>query len=418
MFKLGFHLWKSKKFSNILLTVLIALSIFMAHFCVGIVNDRLSLFDTVRNFDKEQTYYYMCNTLDNIERAAFDEEEKTGVHTQIPTFKEYMSQMTNGNPPDISYIYSGAAFSAEDMSEGYGGGVIYIATDNDTSRKLNIGTLSDGQWFTDAPHKDGYINAVVLEGKYHTGDTFTVALDNGNSETFDTMNILVTGVLPDDSHMLAPDTSGTGLGLNEIFPKTHSSVENGLYSVIYFSSEDEAVTSHKDNLTMSYSCFLTLDPHAENHQTIQNLKKFGWLLSFDEIYQATYTYIYEQISRIFPLLLGVFMMTVVCLVCVMTLNSTDYMKTYSIYYLCGMNLSDMKKILFSYSLIIMLSSGILFTVLFTLATFNKNFSEILIINQYNLYVLSGIVVLLIAVMVFVPYLMLTRYSPKQALTEN
>ncbi|MBQ7521974.1 MAG: hypothetical protein IJU14_03745, partial [Clostridia bacterium] len=158
--------------------------------------------------------------------------------------------------------------------------------------------------------------------------------------------------------------------------------------------------------------------YAENNQTVQNLKKFGWLLSFDEIYQATYTYIYEQISRIFPLLLGVFMMTVVCLVCVMTLNSTDYMKTYSIYYLCGMNLADMKKILFSYSLIIMLSSGILFTLLFTLATFNKNFSEILIINLYNLYVIFGIIVLLIAVMVFVPYLMLAKYSPKQALTEN
>lgn len=425
-FKLGFHLWKSKKFSNILLMVLIAMSLFMVSLCVGIVNNQFSMFNSVRNFDKSETYYYMCNTLDDMVILAYDEAEKTGVMPDVPTFEEYLAEITDNVGVKADYLYTEIAPVYQGSEENYEQGVMYVAVSNAVGKKLNVGNLKKGEWFTDAPKQDGMLNVVALEGGYDVGDTFNLCLfahnfDSEGRPLYDKVKCLVTGVLPSGTDMLIPGEMNTKATVDTLMKKTSSDVANGMMSVLYFSYDDEVVQPYKKNLNISHTCFMykdTSDKESDIQNTFTNLKKYGWLLNFDEIYGYSYETVYEQVAAVLPFLVGIFLMTVVCLMCIMVLNSADYLKTYSVYYLCGMNWSDMRKILLSYSLIMVFGAGVLTGIIHIATTMADTFGGMTVTNGYNPLAVCGVVVLIVAVMVFVPYRMLAKSSPKQALTEN
>lgn len=123
------------------------------------------------------------------------------------------------------------------------------------------------------------------------------------------------------------------------------------------------------------------------------------------------------VIELIPFMFGVFLLTVICLICMMTLNAMDHMKTYSVYYLCGMNRGDMKKILFSYTLIIMVLSLFLFALLSVGAWFLMGMDQIILLKLNNLCITLGILLVMILIFVFIPYI-LVRSSPKDALRNN
>ena len=425
-FKLGFHLWKSKRFSNILLIILMAMSLFMISICVGILNNQFSMFRAMRKFDKAETYYYMCNTIDDMEILAYDEAEKTGVMPDVPTFEEYLAEITDNVGVKADYLYMETVPAYQGNKETYEQGVTYVAVSNAVGEKLNAGGLKEGKWFTDAPKQEGILNVVALEGGYNVGDKFNLCLFSGNFNDegyplYDKVVCLVTGVLPSGADMLLPGEMNTKAQLNTLLKKLSSDVENGLMSVLYFSYEDSAVQAYRKNMNICHTCFIYKDTSAKEsdiQKTFTNMKKYGWLLNFDEIYGYSYETVYEQVAAVLPFLVGIFLMTVVCLMCIMVLNSADYLKTYSVYYLCGMNWSDMRKILLSYSLIMVFGAGVLTGIIHMATTMADTFGGMTVTNGYTLLAVCGVAVLIVTVMVFVPYRMLAKSSPKQALTEN
>lgn len=416
--RLGIHLFSSKTLSNMLLLILVALSLLISNVGIGIVNMQFSLLNAVQNFDKENTYYYMDITEDYFEEV----ENADGTVTLKPyNIKTTVESANSENAFDIGYIYYGEETVYRKKWTVYSRTVIYVGVDNKTSEKLNYGQLAEGEWYTKAKKTDGYLNVVAVKGAYEIGDKFNIHLQN--DENGIDIKCIVTGLLEQGTNMLSPDIASISseMNLNYFMRGAYTEKNEGVLSYIYFSYEDEAIKPYIDNLSLAKNCFLYKNANAtqeEVYRAIDELSDTGWTVKMQKICDNTYSYLYERISYLVPFMFGVFLLTIVCLVCVMTLNATDYMKTYSVYYLCGMNWSDMKKILLSYSLIIMIGSAMVSALALAFILIQGGFGGWAVFNIHNIFISLGIILAIILIMVFIPYFMLLKTSPKDALIKN
>ncbi|MGN0537968.1 MAG: hypothetical protein ACI4M3_08340 [Acutalibacteraceae bacterium] len=415
--RLGIHLFSSKTLSNMLLLILVALSLLVSNVGIGIVNMQLSLLNAVQNFDKENTYYYMDNTED------FEEVENADGSITIKqhTINKTVESANKEHAFDVGYIYYDSAIAYRKQLSFYSKSIIYIGVDNKTSENLNYGQLAEGEWYTKAKKTDGYLNVVAVKGNYEIGDKFNIHLQN--DENGIDIKCIVTGLLEQGANMLYPDTAvvDTEMSLNMFMQEAYTKKNGDPLSYIYFSYEDEAINPYIDNLYQAKKCFLYKNANAtqeEVYRAIDELSDTGWTVKMQKMCDNTYSYLYERISYLVPFMFGIFLLTIVCLVCIMTLNATDYMKTYSVYYLCGMNWSDMKKILLSYSLIIMIGSALVSALALVFILIQGGFVGLAVFNIYNIFISLGIIMAIILIMVFIPYFMLLKTSPKDALIKN
>lgn len=424
-FKLGIHLFSRKSFMNIMLIILISISFLLTNMCLGMFNERNSLMDSVQNFDKENDCYFMYNT-----QSFFD-----GSNFKEPTEADFVKD-AGSEKLKIGYVYSGTSdidvkqsFNTYLAKRKY---VSYIAFDNYTINCLNYGNLISGEWCTEAKHKDGYLNVVALDGSYNVGDTFELKFLKVEEETESYIDYegiyipcIVTGILKNGSHIYNSHTSGNGISLSTLMPETFVETSKGEKSVIYFSYEDETVRElfkdDKTNKPLLSNCFLHFDDTLSEQEIFEikeNLGNSGWLLSIQDICDNSEKEITERVIELVPFMFGVFLLTVICLICMITLNSMDHMKTYAVYYLCGMNWNDMKKIMLSYSSIIMSFSTVLFGLVFAYTITLGKYANIILLKSNNLFVTLGMLLIIILIFVFVPYILLVRMSPKDALREN
>ncbi len=429
-FKLGLHLFSRKSALNIMLIILIALSLLIVNICLGMFNEQTSLLDSVQGFDKENDYYFMYtkNLLFFSGGGIEDLKEE-----------DLINAVDNKNfQPGIIYqgqseIQVKQAFNTSLAQRKY---VTFFGFDNYTLNCLNYNQLISGVWCTEAEHRDGYLNVVALEGAYDVGDTFELSLEkkvdkldeNGNIDDYDytffKIKCLVTGVMKGGSYIL-DDALSNNLSLSQFMIPTFTNKMQGEKSVIYFSYEDKLLQDflkHEGTCTDLSPCvFLHFDDsisETEVYKIRENLAKVGWIVSIQDICDKSEQEIMNVVLELIPFMFGVFLLTVICLICMITLNAMDHMKTYSVYYLCGMNWGDMKKILFSYALIVMVSSLALFSLFFAGAWFLMGMNQIMLLKPNNLYITLGIILVMIVIFVFIPYILLARSSPKDALRNN
>ena len=412
-FKLGIHLFSRKSLSNVMLIMLIAMSFLLTNICVGILNREYSLINSVQNFDKENTYYYVHRSTDD------------GIHSFLST--NDLNEAIDNDSIDIGYIYYGTGEVVKKYYSSYSTlkYITYIGCDERTSKSLYYNQLMAGEWHTEAKHTDGYVNVVVLEGKYDVGDTFQFTIDTNQlnedgSIKYITVSCIVTGVLKGGSHMLKPSISYENMDFTQIMPETYTEKDDGENAVVYFSYEDAEIQKNIDKIPLSNCCMLYTDniSKQETEEMVYELNDTGCVVSMQKLCDNTYTVMYDTIMEYVPFVLGVFLLTIVCLICMMTLNSTDHLKIYSIYYLCGMNWNDMKKILFSYSIIVMILAIIVFGLIFAIVIMQGGLLNMVILAYNNLFVTFGIFGVVVFIMVFIPYIILSKSSPKDAIYEN
>lgn len=430
-FKLGLHLFSRKNTLNIMLIILIALSLLIVNICLGMFNEETSLLDSVQGFDKENDYYFMYTQ--NFSLFGFSENTED-------LKEEDLINAVGNEDFQLGIIYTGTSdiqikqsFNTHLAKQKY---VTFFAFDDYTLNCLNYNQLISGVWCTKAEHKDGYLNVVALEGSYNVGDTFEISLqrrydkfdENGELYLYEyvpfTAKCLVTGVMKGGSYIFN-NTMSNALSLSQFMTPTFTNKANGEKSVIYFSYEDELfqdfLNDERPCEQLSTCAFLHFDDsisETEVYKIRENLSNVGWIVSIQDICDKSEQEIMNVVLELIPFMFGVFLLTVICLICMITLNAMDHMKTYSVYYLCGMNWSDMKKILFSYALIVMLSSLLLFGLFFVGAWFLMGMSRIMLLKPNNLYVTLGIILVMILIFVFIPYILLARSSPKDALRNN
>ncbi|MGN0537800.1 MAG: FtsX-like permease family protein [Acutalibacteraceae bacterium] len=430
-FKLGLHLFSRKSTLNIMLIILIALSLLIVNICLGMFNEETSLLDSVQGFDKENDYYFMY-TQNNLFFGDDDSEnllEKDLINA-VDNDNFHLGIMYHGN----SEIRIKQAFNTSLAKYKY---VTFFGFDNYTLNCLNYNQLISGVWCTKAKHQDGYLNVVALEGSYNVGDTFEMELsrkyyeydDEGEVTSYGyepfKIKCLVTGVIKGGGYILNGNTMSNDLSLSQFMKPTFTDKINGEKSVIYFSYEDELLqdflNDERPSEQLSPCAFLHFDDsisETEIYKIRENLSKIGWVVSIQDICNKSEQEIMSVVLELIPFMFGIFLLTVICLICMITLNAMDHMKTYAVYYLCGMNWGDMKKILFSYALIVMVSSLVLFGLLFVGAWYLMGMNQIMLLKPNNLYVTLGIILVMILIFVFVPYILLSRSSPKDALRNN
>ncbi len=408
-FKLGSHLLSTKTLANCLLIILIAFSLFVTNICIGIINKQFAVTDAVKNFDLEKTYYY-CQSGEYSEDAEVQDDED-------------IKAAEDNKGIDVSHIYTGSLQLKNKSWVSDLRYISYTATDDKTGSKLNSGQLKSGKWYTDAEHTEGAVNVVALEGMYDVGDRIHISLDSDVLETDDTepvyMNMIVTGVIRKESYIYYPRTDGQDLGLSEIIGPAYKAAGSER-TAVYFSIDDPEAKKYADYFEKSGVSVLTLNDNADESSSnvIADLGRKGWLNKFKDMYDRSMEDIVSQILTLVPFIFGTVLLTVVSLVCIMVLNSIDNMKTYSVYYLCGMNWSDMRKILLAYSGILMLSSCILLIIIWTASIFMGIIDSLVVYSMNNIYITLGIVAFIILIMVFVPLIMLSKSSPKDALRDH
>lgn len=209
--RLGIHLFSSKTLSNMLLLILVALSLIMSNVAVGMFNMQFSLLDSVQNFDKENTYYYMDIGEDF--EDSYDEEGNL-IEPESRSIAETIKNADKDNVFDVGYIYYDTAVAYRQQRTVYSKAVTYIGVDNKTSEKLNYGRLIQGEWYTKAPKTKDYVNVVAVEGNYEVGDKFNIVLENYDKDTSTNIKCIVTGLLEQGTNMLIPDGGAIGTSMN------------------------------------------------------------------------------------------------------------------------------------------------------------------------------------------------------------
>lgn len=409
-FKLGSHLLSTKTLANCLLIILIAFSLFVTNICIGVINRQFAVTDAVENFDLEKTYYYQANLYSE------DGEVLTDTDEDIKAAKD-------NKGIDVSHIYTGSLQLKNKSWVSDTRYISYVATDDKIGSKLNRGQLKSGKWYTDAEHTEGAVNVVALEGMYDVGDKIHIFLDSDVLETDDTepayMDMIVTGVIKNSSYIYYPRTSGQDLSLSEIIGPAYKAAGSER-TAVYFSMDDPEVKKYADYFINSGIFVLTLNDNADesSNSVIADLGEKGVMNKFSDMYDKSEEEIVSQILALVPFIFGTVLLTIVSLICIMVLNSIDNMKTYSVYYLCGMNWSDMRKILLAYSGILMISSCILLVIIWTASIFAGIIDSLVVYSMNNIYITLGIVVFIILIMVFVPLMMLSKSSPKDALRDH
>ncbi len=411
-FKLGSHLLSTKTLANCLLIILIAFSLFVTNICIGIINRQFAVTDAVKNFDLEKTYYY-CQSGEYSDDAEMQANE-------------YIKAAEDNKGIDVSYLYGGSLQLKNKSWVSDLRYISYTATDDKTGSKLNSGQLKSGKWYTDAEHTEGAVNVVALEGMYDVGDIIHIELDPYMLETQETdetepvyMNMIVTGVIRKESYIYYPRTDGQDLGLSEIIGPAYKAAGSER-TAVYFSIDDPEAKKYADYFEKSGVSVLTLNDNADESSSnvIADLGRKGWLNKFKDMYDRSMEDIVSQILTLVPFIFGTVLLTVVSLVCIMLLNSIDNMKTYSVYYLCGMNWSDMRKILLAYSGILMISSCILLIIIWTASVLAGIMDSMVVYSMNNIYITLGLIAFIILIMVFVPLMMLSKSSPKDALRDH
>ena len=408
-FKLGSHLLGTKTLANCLLIILIAFSLFVTNICIGVINQQFAVTDAVKNFDLEKTYYY-CQSGEYSEDAEVQDDED-------------IKAAEDNKGIDVSHIYTGSLQLKNKSWVSDLRYISYTATDDKTGSKLNSGQLKSGKWYTDAEHTDGAVNVVALEGMYDVGDRIHISLDSDVLETDDTepayMDMIVTGVIKNSSYIYYPQTGGQYLSLSEIIGPAYEAAGSER-TAVYFSIDDPEAKKYADYFEKSGMSVLTLNDNADESSSnvIADLGRKGWLNKFSDMYDKSEEEIVSQILALVPFIFGTVLLTVVSLVCIMVLNSIDNMKTYSVYYLCGMNWSDMRKILLAYSGILMISSCILLIIIWTATVLAGIMDSLVVYSMNNIYITLGLIAFIILIMVFVPLMMLSKSSPKDALRDH
>lgn len=321
--KLGFFLFTKKLFPNLVVILQLGLSLVIANFLIGRWNYGSADLYTMRHFPSDNTFFNMV-----VSSEGDTELRMTRVNSLIEQ---------NRNLLDCEQIRQTYAASDSEyyFIAGYGEKTLAYWNPADKSVNLaeNTGAGIPCLAYSDFHAVGDKIHSRLLEDP-STELTFDVVgvIDAGTK----LLNISTSSNKPDFSMFLEermPDTDYLICDYS-LIPGFNSSTYCG-NSILYFSE----TASPEDLQTL-----------------VHEFNKYSWTRSISELRQNSLDEMRTFIKPIIPLFICLFLLGIVSTLCLGLLNAYKSIKTFSIYYILGMNWSGGVFICLGYILCIAIGS--------------------------------------------------------------
>lgn len=274
-------------------------------------------------------------------------------------------------------------------------------------------------------------NLPLVEGKWKKSDSekpYGVIIKNthnyGVGDTFDFMGteITISGVLTNPTYL--PSFNGTSdfeNGVTMFFNAMKS--ESALYDYVIMpmaslSEEMYQYTTESGTLLIEFKNSLSKEDKEHNENVLLNSCAMSNIWDFKEIEEKTLIYMKEDFNKTMPLIVCMWIISVVGLVCSSAITTLKLLRSYAVYYMCGAKWNDCLIINIISSLVTVIISAGLTYIILTLGLVNGYAQEAgFVFKLNNVIYTAGLAILMIALSIIVPAIMLKHKQPKTIISE-
>ena len=373
--KLGFNLFVKKIFLNLICILQISATLIVLNMLIAKVNYESKNIYAMRNFPDENVYFNMVSSnIGDPERRAL------AVNSLINKYsKDIYAEQTK----KLYGIQGESIYSLL----GYG------------KNTLEYWDLGVNPKLLTTNNENQVIPCLAYEGQHKIGDKIDLSLIDNE---MDKLSFEVVGLLKESTKLFDLSVSSNGAQYNMFFDYD----PNAKYLIFCYTNiaELQGYEQTKNSL-LFFSDQLTTE---QTDTMISEFSKYSWIESNSTIRSNSLNELWIYIQSFFPLFICLCLVGLISSFCLAIMNTLKNIRTFSIYYICGMNWIGSIRICFGY-ILCMILGAILLSITFASWIFYTDFSSAngLLFNEYNI-IFSLLLIAIIMIFSMLPSAFLIR----------
>ncbi|MEG0547126.1 MAG: hypothetical protein RR552_08120 [Oscillospiraceae bacterium] len=278
--------------------------------------------------------------------------------------------------------------------------------------------LKKGNWFERETKNDGIIDAVsTADSQFKVGDIVDLTMGAKDGKKVN-IKVRIIGNLKNPAYV--PTASHIGqlmFSLSLLDDVTFNKL--GIPALLINSGDIEGI--EKIFLNTPKNEYIVFNDDISKEEYDANLKELsskGLIATSEDINRVDNEWTTSTLKENLPMIIFLAILSFTGLICIAVINMTNYLKTFSIYFICGCTWKNCYKIIASYLSIIFLwtfSLTLLLALIFTKIQ-TPMFSLIEITPLSFIWFIS-VILLYLAISLIVPLFVLKRATPKEGLNQ-
>ena len=340
--RIGFALFSKRLVTSFIIIIQLFVTIIIANVIIVDYNAYMEDICIMENFDTDRTYLWMPAMTDTNDELRWEQLKQLKHNRSVRAVEVTFRANAIYNNNIVSLI-------------GYG---------QNTGELINM-TLESGKWYTEVPKKDGVINCVSISSipGLEIGKLIELEIIPHYSEQTINQTFQVVGTLGKRAKTLTFNQSSASPYYDHLFQVFHSTPLDKEYED--YDHQVGLIFDQSDLPTLVQSQYwdgnrlVYID--SIDDETFLSLKdelrKDSYVVKLEQAKRNTLQEIRETMVKYLPIMIPLFLIGFLGVVCISILNTLKYMRTFAIFFICGMRWKD--SILICLSYIAYIISGVL-----------------------------------------------------------
>lgn len=342
--RIGFALFSKRLVTSFIIIIQLFGTIIIANVIIVDYNAYMEDICIMENFDTDRTYLWMTAMTDTNDELRWEQLKQLKHNRSVRAVEVTFRANAIYNNNIVSLI-------------GYG---------QNTGELINM-TLESGKWYTEVPKKDGVINCVSISSipGLEIGKLIALEIIPHYSEQTINQTFQVVGTLGKRAKTLTFNQSSASPYYDYLFQVFHSMPLDKEYED--YDHQVGLIFDQSDLPTLVQSQYwdgnrlVYID--SIDDETFLSLKdelrKDSYVVKLEQAKRNTLQEIRETMVEYLPIIIPLFLIGFLGVVCISILNTLKYMRTFAIFFICGMRWKDSILICLSYIAYIILGVLIL-----------------------------------------------------------
>jgi hypothetical protein len=342
--RIGFALFSKRLVTSFITIIQLFVTIIIANVIIVDYNAYMEDICIMENFDTDRTYLWMPAMTDTNDELRWEQLKQLKHNRSVRAVEVTFRANAIYNNNIVSLI-------------GYG---------QNTGELINM-TLESGKWYTEVPKKDGVINCVSISSipGLEIGKLIELEIIPHYSEQTINQTFQVVGTLGKRAKTLTFNQSSASPYYDYLFQVFHSTPLDKEYED--YDHQVGLIFDQSDLPTLVQSQYwdgnrlVYID--SIDDETFLSLKdelrKDSYVVKLEQAKRNTLQEIRETMMEFLPIVIPLFLIGFLGVVCISILNTLKYMRTFAIFFICGMRWKDSILICLSYIAYIILGVLIL-----------------------------------------------------------
>ena len=333
--RLGLTLFRKRFFTSLVIILQLFVTILAANILIFIYNENMKDINIMKNFDTDRTYLWM--------KVAFEEDEDIK--------REHLSRLeeTSSVRGVESILSCGSIYNDVQINlYGYG---------ENTGNLINM-PLESGTWYNKVPKKDGVINCVSISDKpgFEVGEILELEIYFIHNDEAITQTFQIVGAMGKRGRVLAFTGSSSDPAYDSLL-YNYDSTDGYNETALIFDKNDIAGFDSSQYWYSNRLIFLDSSNDTSFMSLKDELSKYSYVVKLEQAKTNTLQEVRRVMMEFLPIIIPLFLIGFLGVVCISILNTLKHMRTFAIFFICGMGWKNTILICLSY--IAYIISGVL-----------------------------------------------------------